>query len=157
MNNSNSLLEDGVKAPNFTLLDQSENRISLSDFRDKNVVLVFYPADFSPVCGDEVTIFNETLFEFQKYNAQVLGISVDSIWSHKAFAKEKNLRFPLLADFNPKGDVSKQYHAYSEEEGNSKRALFLIDQNGTITWNYLSPGKVNPGVNGILEALKNLK
>jgi peroxiredoxin len=153
----NEPLATGTQAPDFTLKVTPDQTITLSELRGKPVVLVFYPADFSPVCGDEMALFNEVLPEFEKHEAQLLGISVDNVWCHLAFAKEKNLRFPLLADFHPKGEVSKLYHAYREEEGESERALYLIDREGKIAWGYISPVGVNPGVNGVLEALENLE
>lgn len=155
--NKNQPLEKGTKAPDFSLKDTPDQKVTLSDFLGQPVILAFYPADFSPVCGNEMSLFNEILPEFQKYNAQLLGISVDNIWSHLAFAKEKNLRFPLLSDFNPKGEVSKLYHAYREKEGESERALYVIDEKGYISWGYISPIGVNPGADGILTALESLK
>lgn len=150
-------LQAGAAAPDFNLKVTPDQKVSLSDFKGRPTVLVFYPADFSPVCGDETALFNEVLPEFEKYNAQVLGISVDNVWSHLAFAKERNIRFPLLSDFHPKGEVSKAYNVYREEDGEAERALYLIDESGQIAWGYISPVGVNPGVNGVLQALKDLK
>ena len=150
------LLAKGTKAPNFSLKDTPDQEVSLKDLLGNPVILAFYPADFSPVCGSELTLFNELLPEFKKYNAQLLGISVDNIWSHIAFAKERNLHFPLLSDFNPKGKVSKLYNAYNEDDGLSERVLYVIDKNGYISWSYFSPMGVNPGADGILKALKLL-
>lgn len=149
-------LKKGIKAPDFSLKSTPDQEVSLKDFLGKPVILVFYPADFSPVCGSELTLFNEVLPEFKKYDAQLLGISVDNIWSHLAFAKERNLHFPLLSDFNPKGKVSKLYNAYQEEDGLSKRALYVIDKDGVIAWGYISPIGINPGADGILNALEEL-
>lgn len=149
-------LQKGVQAPNFSLRDTPDQKVSLSDFVGNPVILMFYPADFSPVCGSEVTLFNELLSEFKKHDTQVLGISVDNVWCHLAFAKEKNLHFPLLSDFHPKGEVSKQYNAYREEDGESERALYVIDKDGKIFWGYISPVGVNPGADGVLSALENL-
>jgi len=149
-------LEKGMKAPDFSLKSTLDQEISLKDFLGKPVILAFYPADFSPVCGSELTLFNEVLPEFKKYDAQLFGISVDNIWSHIAFAKERNLHFPLLSDFNPKGEVSRMYNAYQEEDGLSKRALYVIDKNGVIAWGYISPIGINPGADGILNALEEL-
>lgn len=157
MSNKNEPLGKGIKAPDFSLKDTPDQKVSLSDFQGRPVVLVFYPADFSPVCGEEITLFNEVLPELEKYNAQVLGISVDNIWSHLAFAKQNHIRFPLLSDFNPKGEVSKKYNAYREEEGESDRALYLIDENGKVFWSYISPIGINPGVDGVLKALEDLQ
>lgn len=149
-------LEKGMKAPDFSLKSTLDQEISLKDFLGKPVILAFYPADFSPVCGSELTLFNEVLPEFKKYDAQLFGISVDNIWSHLAFAKERNLHFPLLSDFNPKGEVSRMYNAYQEEDGLSKRALYVIDKDGVIAWGYISPIGINPGADGILNALEEL-
>jgi peroxiredoxin len=120
------------------------------------VVLAFYPADWSPVCSDQMGLYNEMLAEFQKYAAEIMGISVDGVWSHAAFARDRKLHFPLLADFEPKGHVSRLYGAYAETEGESARALFVIDAKGVIRWSYLSPEGINPGANGILTALDRL-
>jgi peroxiredoxin len=121
------------------------------------VVLVFYPADWSPVCGDEMALFNEVQPELQRLGAELLGISVDGVWCHKAFAEERRLRFPLLSDFEPKGEVSRSYHAYRPQEGFSERALFVIDAEGVIAWSHLSPVDVNPGADGVLAALEALQ
>jgi peroxiredoxin len=150
------LLPVGSVAPDFTLNSTPDQKVSLSDFRGKPVVLVFYPADWSPVCGDQVALYNEMLGEFADSNAQILGISVDGAWCHLAFAKDRHLHFPLLSDFEPKGEVSKKYGAYHDGSGESARALFVIDANGVIRWNHLSPDGVNPGADGILKALDAL-
>jgi peroxiredoxin len=118
------------------------------------VILVFYPADWSAVCGDQVVLYNEILPVFNEYNAQLLGISVDGVWCHKAFAQSRNLDFPLLSDFEPKGAVARAYGVYREEDGTSERALFVIDAKGIIRWSYVSPIGVNPGADGILAALE---
>lgn len=117
---------------------------------------MFYPADWSPVCGDEAALFNAVLPEFRKHNAQLLGISVDGPWCHDAFSENRKLHFTLLSDFEPKGAVSKQYGAYRDKEGVCERALFVIDKNGHIAWNYLSPVAENPGADGVLSALETL-
>jgi peroxiredoxin len=128
----------------------------LSEFRGHPVILVFYPADWSPVCGDQVTLYNEMLSEFREYDAEILGISVDGVWCHAAFARDRHLHFPLLADFEPKGAVARQYGAYRGEEGICERALFVIDREGIIRWSYCSPIAVNPGADGILSALESI-
>jgi peroxiredoxin len=151
-----SILPAGSVAPDFTLPVSPEKKVSLSEFRGKPVILAFYPADWSPVCGDQMALYNEVLPEFEKYGAQLLGISVDGAWCHAAYAKDHNLHFPLAADFEPKGAVSKAYGAYLQEAGFSERALFVIDKNGVIAWSYLSPVLVNPGADGILQALDAL-
>jgi len=150
------LLKPGTKAPEFSLNSTPDQKVSLSEFKGRPVILVFYPADFSPVCGDELALFNEVLPEFEKHDAQVLGISVDNIWSHLAFAKDRNFHFPLLADFNPKGKVSRIYNAYREDDEVSERALYLIDKKGIVAWSYMSPVGVNPGVGEVLKALEDL-
>jgi peroxiredoxin len=149
-------LQSGTPAPDFTLARSPENLQRLSDLRGQPVILMFYPLDWSPVCGDEVSLFNEVLPEFHAHNAQLLGISVDSVYCHQAFAKARNLRFPLLADFEPKGAVARTYCAYRAKDGFAERALFLIDAEGMIRWSYVSPLNVNPGADGVLAALESL-
>lgn len=151
-----SILPQGGIAPAFTLQDGSNRKISLADYRGRNVVLVFYPFDWSPVCGDQLALYNELVEEFESLRAQVLAISVDSVWCHAAFSKDRKYRFPLLADFEPKGEVARAYGAYASHEGCAERALFVIDANGVIRWSYLSPMDVNPGADGILKALESL-
>jgi peroxiredoxin len=146
----------GTLAPAFTLPATMGERASLDDFRGQPVVLVFYPADWSPVCGDQLALYNEVYPLFEEYGAQVLGISIDGTWCHKAFAESRSLRFPLLADFHPKGAVAEAYGVYDGEEGVAQRALFVLDSGGVIRWNYLSPAGVNPGADGILKALESL-
>ena len=150
------ILGPGAPAPEFTLHVTPDQTLSLSELRGKPVILAFYPADWSPVCGDQMALYNEILSEFHKYGAQLLGISVDGVWCHEAFAKDRHLHFPLLADFEPKGAVAQKYRVYRNADGISERALFVIDKNGIITWSYVSPVAVNPGADGILEALDNL-
>jgi len=149
--------ETGVQATDIKLQSLPPDQfISLSELRGRPVILAFYPADWSPVCGDEMVLYNELLPEFQRFNAAMLGISVDGYWSHLAFAKDRKLRFPLLSDFEPKGAVASSYGAYRRQDGISERALFVIDADGTIRWSYLSPLDVNPGAEGILDALEAL-
>jgi len=150
------VLSPGTKAPDFTLKKSPDQTLSLSELRGQPVVLVFYPADWSPVCGDELALFNEVLPEFQRYGARVVGISVDGVWCHKAYAKARNLDFPLLADFEPKGEVSRKYGAYRAQDGFSERALFVLDGEGVIRWSYLSDVATNPGADGVLAALEAL-
>ena len=154
---SNALLQPGEKAPDFELKSISDKVVSPHDFLGKPVVLVFYPADWSPVCTDQLALYNELLPEFKKYNAEILGISVDSSWSHKAFAKDRNLHFQLLSDFEPKGEVARKYKVYDSKKGRAERALYVIDPEGNIFWAYLSPSGENPGADGILTALDHLK
>lgn len=149
-------LQPGIEAPGFSLVSSSGDTVSLSDFRGQAVILAFYPADWSPVCGDQMVLYNEVLPLFEEHAAQLLGISVDGKWSHRAFMESNNLEFPLLADFEPKGAVARMYGVYDAEKGTAQRALFVIDPQGVITWSYVSPPDVNPGANGILEALERL-
>jgi peroxiredoxin len=150
-------LPPGTSAPGFTLRTTPDQAVSLSDFRGQPVILAFYPADWSPVCGDQMSLYNEVLPEFQKHNAELLGVSVDGIWSHLAFEKDRNLHFPLLSDFEPKGSVAKMYGVYRDGDGTSERALFVIDRDGIIRWSYVSPVGINPGADGILTALERLQ
>jgi peroxiredoxin len=151
-----NILERGTTAPDFTLPVTPDQKLSLSELKGQPVILAFYPADWSPVCGDQMALYNEVLPEFQKHGAKLLGISVDGAWCHAAFAKDRHLHFPLLADFQPKGAVAQSYRAYRENDGYSERALFVIDKKGIISWSYCSPVAVNPGADGILEALEEL-
>jgi peroxiredoxin len=150
------VLEAGTRAPPFRLRVTPDQTLALEDLADRPVVLAFYPADWSPVCGDQMTLYNEILPEFRRHGAELLGISVDSAWCHRAFANDRHLHFPLLADFEPKGDVAKNYGAYRYSEGVCERALFVIDADGVIAWSYCSPIAVNPGADGILDALERL-
>src|SRR5207253_2684551 len=125
----------------------------LSELQGAPVVLAFYPADWSPVCGDQLALYNEILPEFRRHGARLIGISVDGVWCHLAYARDRKLHYPLLADFEPKGAVARSYGVYRASEGTCERALFVIDEHGTIRWSYVSPVGVNPGAEGILEAL----
>jgi peroxiredoxin len=153
---SSSLLRPGTKAPDFTLHVTPDQGLTLSDLAGRPVILAFYPADWSPVCGDQMALYNEALPEFEKYRAEILGISVDGAWCHDAFAKHLHIHFPLLSDFELKGEVAKRYGAYREGDGFCERALFVIDRQGVISWSYLSPVAINPGADGILHALEQL-
>jgi peroxiredoxin len=152
----NKILTSDIVAPDFTLNVTPDQKLSLNELRGKPVIMVFYPADWSPVCGDQLAVLNQVLPEFKKFEAELLGISVDGLWCHIAFAKARNLHFPLLSDFNPRGEISQKYGAYREKEGTCERAIFVIDKNGVIRWSYLSPIAENPGADGILEALEKL-
>ena len=136
-------LPPGTPAPDFQLPSAPDRTVTLRELRGRPVILAFYPADWSPVCGDQMALYNEVLGEFQRYDATLLGISVDGVWCHAAFARDRNLHFPLLSDFEPKGAVARRYGAYR-------------DGDGIIRWSYVSPLTVNPGADGILEALENL-
>jgi len=151
------ILQKGTPAPDFKLYSTPDQALCLNDFKGKRLILAFYPADWSPVCSDQIALYNETLKLFHKHNADILGISVDSKWCHMAFAHERNIHFPLLADFEPKGEVSRAYGAYYTKEGVSHRALFVIDEEGIIAWSYLSPDGINPGADGILDALEKME
>ena len=151
-----SLLAPGSVARDFTLPSTIDNPISLTDLKGKPVILVFYPGDFTPVCGDQLTLYNELLSLFEGFDAQLLGISVDSLESHVAFSADRKLDFPLLADSDPLGEVARRYGVFDEESQTCERALFVIDHMGCIAWSYLSPREVNPGADGILKALENL-
>jgi peroxiredoxin len=150
------ILAAGTVAPAFSLHVTPDKTLSLSELRGKPVILAFYPADWSPVCGDQMELYNEILPEFQKHGAELIGVSVDGVWCHEAFAEDRHLHFPLAADFEPKGQVAMSYGAYRAGEGVCERALFVIDRNGVIAWSYRSPIAINPGADGILEALENL-
>ena len=146
----------GQPAPDFSLNATPDQKLTLSELRGRPVVLVFYPADWSPVCGDQVALYNEVLPEFEALGAQLLGVSVDGPWCHAAFARDRKLKFPLLADFEPKGTVALRYGVYRDADGTSERALFVIDSGGVVRWSYVSPIDVNPGADGILAALESL-
>jgi peroxiredoxin len=150
------ILAPGTPAPDFTLHVTPDQKLSLRELRGKPVILAFYPADWSPVCGDQMALYNEILSEFKKHGAELLGISVDGVWCHDEFAKDRHLHFPLLADFEPKGEIARKYGAYRQSDGTCERALFVIDKNGVIRWSYVSPVAVNPGAEGILQALEKL-
>lgn len=151
------ILAPGTRAPDFTLHSTPDQTVSLRELRGRPVILVFYPADWSPVCGDELALLNEVLPEFHHHGAELVAISVDGVWCHAAFARDRKLHFPLLADFEPKGAVARQYGAYRHEDGVAARALFVLNGDGIIQWSYLSPVGVNPGVDGVLEALESLQ
>ena len=147
------MIEAGEKAPDFSLPDQDGNEVSLADFAGRKVVLVFYPGDFSSVCSDQLGVYQEVLGEIEAKGAALVGISVDSSDSHRAFRERLNLEMPLLADFHPKGEVARAYGVYSDEYGKSARALFLIDENGVVRWAYESHPLKVPGANLIFDAL----
>ena len=151
------LLADGTLAPDFTLASAPGQMLSLSSMRNSIVILAFYPADWSPVCSDQLSVYNQILPLFERYNARPVGISVDGLWCHNAWKRDRNLKFPLLADFEPKGAVSRKYGVYREEDGTSERALYVIDGEGIIRWSFLSPITVNPGAEGILDTLEALQ
>ena len=149
-------LRPGLEAPNFDLRSTPDQIVSLRDLRGQPVVLAFYPSDWSPVCGDQMALYNELIAEFHRFNAALIGISVDGIWCHLAFAADRKLHFPLLSDFEPKGDVARQFGVYREHDGTSERALFVLDAEGIVRWSSVAPVGVNPGADGILRALETL-
>ena len=148
----------GNNAPEFTLKDQSQKEVKLSDFAGKrNVVLIFYPLDFSPICTNEHACFVNDMKQFEKLDAQVLGLSVDSVWAHKAFAEKMGIHYPLLADFHPKGAVADKYGMYLSEKGITGRAIAIINKAGKVAWfkNYDIP--VVPDMNDVAKALSAVK
>ena len=149
-------LPPGTRAPDFELRSTPDQTVSLGELRGRPVILVFYPEDWSPVCSDQLALYQELLSEFRRFDAEVVGISVDGIWCHLAFAKDRNLHFPLLADFEPKGEVARTYGVYRSQDGTTERALYVIDADGIVRWSYVSPVGVNPGADGILRALEGL-
>jgi peroxiredoxin len=152
-----SPLKAGTKAPDFSLKTTPDQTVSMSELLGRPLVLVFYPADWSPVCGDQLVLYNEVLPEFQRHRAALVAISVDGVWCHIAYARHQKLRFPLLSDFEPKGEVARSYGAYRKTDGFAERALFVIDPEGVIRWSYVSPIGVNPGADGILSALEAIE
>jgi peroxiredoxin len=149
-------LPAGARAPDFSLMADSGRQASLADFKGKPVVLVFYPEDNSPVCSSQLALYNQAMPLFHEHNAQIVGISVDDPGTHQAFSEKLNLSFPLLADNAPLGAVASAYGVFDQQAGNSGRALFVINAEGVIHWSYISPTSINPGANGILEALEEL-
>jgi peroxiredoxin len=148
------MIEPGSPAPDFSLPDQDGNRVSLSDFSGQTVVLAFYPADFSPVCTDQLSVYQEVLPELEEQGAKLVGISVDGAFCHKAFQQHQGISIPLLADFHPKGEVAKAYGVFSEDHGVAGRALVMVDPQGVVRWSYLSPPLEIPGANLIFDALE---
>jgi peroxiredoxin len=153
----NKILGAGEHAPDFALHATPDQVLALHELRGRPVIIAFYPADWSAVCSDQMALYNQLLPEFHKLGAELLGISVDGAWCHAAFAADRKLHFPLLADFEPKGAVARAFGAYRDQDGTSERALFVIDGDGVIRWSYCSPVGVNPGADGILEALEAMR
>jgi peroxiredoxin len=148
------MIEPGSPAPDFSLPDQDGNRVSLSDFSGETVVLVFYPADFSPVCTDQLSVYQEVLPQLEEQGARLVGVSVDGAFCHKAFQQHQGISIPLLSDFHPKGEVAKAYGVFSEDHGVAGRALVMVDPQGVVQWSYLSPPLEIPGANLIFDALE---
>jgi peroxiredoxin len=150
-------LQPGQEAPEFELRSTPDQSVRRSDFVGRPLIMAFYPADWSPVCTDQMALYNEILPEFQEFGAMLVGISIDHAWCHVAFARDRNLHFPLLADFHPKGETAQRYGVYDDDIGMSHRALFVLNEDGVIHWSYVSPIGVNPGADGILAALESLE
>lgn len=151
-----SPLSLGTAAPDIALPAGVGQTWGLHDHRGNPVAVVFYPADWEPVSTDQLSCYNDALPQIRSMNAELVGISVDGIWCHQAFAAHLQLRFPLLADFQPRGDAARAYRVYRPRQGISERALFVIDGGGIIRWHYLAPAEVNPGLDGMLTALEEL-
>ena len=148
------MIQPGTPAPDFALPDQDGNLVKLEDLRGQTTVLVFYPSDFSPVCTDQLNVYQEVLGELEAQGAKLLGVSVDSAWAHKAFQQHLGVSIPLLADFHPKGEVAKAYGVWVEDYGVSARALVMIDPDLVVKWSYRSPSPLEiPGANLIFDAL----
>lgn len=152
-----SPLPAGADAPDFCLQSDSGESVTLSDLRGRPLVLVFYPEDDSSVCSSQLALYNEAYQMFEEHGAQLLGISVDDHASHQAFAKALGLQFPLLSDDDPVGEIARAYGVFDESDQVAERALFVLDGGGVIRWGYVAPRGVNPGANGILEALESLE
>ena len=148
----------GQPAPDFVLKDHNQQEVKLSDFKGKkNVVLVWYPLDWSPVCTNEHACFVNDLSQFEKLNAQVLGLSVDSTWSHKAFAEKLGVAYPLLADFHPRGAVADQFGVYHANKGITGRAIAIIDKAGKVAWFKNYEFTTVPDIQEVAQALALLK
>ena len=152
-----SPLPAGMIAPDFRLQHAPNQTLALYSLRGRPVLLVFYPGDWRPVCSDQLALYQEFLPHIERLGAALIAISVDSVWSHQAFAQEWGLAFPLLADFEPKGAVARIYGVYREDESTSERALFVVDADGIIRWSYVAPVVVDPGIDGVLTALERLQ
>jgi peroxiredoxin (alkyl hydroperoxide reductase subunit C) len=149
------VIEVGAPAPDFTLPNQDGHTVSLEDLRGKRTVLVFYPLDFSPVCTDQLNVYNEVLGELEARGVQMYGVSVDSAYAHKAFQQHLGISIPLLADFHPKGELAQKFGLYDERWGNSARALVMIGPDLTVEWAHRSPSALEiPGANLIFDAIK---
>jgi peroxiredoxin len=151
------VIEPGTRAPDFTLSDHEGQEVTLSELRGRKILLVFYPADFSPVCTDQLSVYEEVLAELRERGVTAIGISVDSSWTHRAFREKLGVSMPLLADFHPKGEVAAAYGAYVDRYGTSNRSLVLIDEDGIVEWVHESPSAVEvPGTSLIFDALERV-
>jgi peroxiredoxin len=149
-------LPAGTVAPDFVLRSTPDQQVGLRDFRGRRLILAFYPADWSPVCDDQLTLYSAIVPDFKHHGAEILGISVDGAWCHAAYKAHLKIQFALLSDFEPKGDVARRYGVYATKHATSERALFVVDETGVIRWSYVSPIGVNPGADGIFDALEAL-
>jgi peroxiredoxin len=147
------MIEPGTPAPDFKLRDQDGSQVSLEDLRGERTVLVFYPADFSPVCTDQLSVYQEVLPEFARRGVKLYGVSVDNAYCHNAFQRSLGTTIPLLADFHPKGEVARRFGVYADDRGVAKRALVMIGPDLTVEWAYESPPLEIPGANLIFDAL----
>ncbi len=149
------MIAAGQPAPDFTLRDQDGEKVSLSDYRGRKVLLVFYPLDFSPVCADQLSVYQEVKPEIAAEGVELVGISVDHGFAHKAFQEKLGIDMRLLADFEPKGEVARAYGAYIEQTGHANRSLVLVDEQGSVAWVHESPTPLEiPGANLIFDALE---
>jgi peroxiredoxin len=149
------LIAAGTAAPDFTLPDHEGGRVSLADFAGRKLLLAFYPADFSPICTDQLSVYQEVLGELEDLGTTLVGISVDGSFCHAAFREKLGLTIPLLSDFHPRGEVCRAYGALIEERGHANRSLVLIDEQGTVAWSYAAPSPLEiPGANLIFDALE---
>jgi len=156
MDGSCAPLAPGTSAPDFTLPRTSYAVVSLTDVRERRVILVFYPADWEPVSLQQLTVYQDNLCEFDRHGAVLLAISTDHIWSHDAFVRAAGIHYPVLADVQPQGAVCRAYGVYDEQAGASSRAIFVLDEHGVVRWSHLFPTAINPGIDGILTALESM-
>jgi peroxiredoxin len=148
------MIEPGATAPDFSLPDQDGNPVTLGDFAGLKLVLAFYPLDFSPVCTDQLSLYQEVLAEIETAGARLAGVSVDSHFCHRAFREHLGLTMPLLADFHPKGEMCRAYGAYREDRGSANRSLVLVGEDRVVRWSHASPSTAEvPGANLIFDAL----
>jgi peroxiredoxin len=148
------VIEPGSPAPEFSLPNHAGKKVSLADFRGRKVLLVFYPLDFSPVCTDQLSLYQEVLPQIEERGASVVGISVDSTWAHRAFREKLGITIPLLSDFEPKGAVTRSYGAFLDEVGHGNRSLVLVDEDRVVAWVHESPTPLEvPGANLFFDAL----
>ena len=148
------MIRASEKAPDFSLPNHKGEQVSLSDFAGRLLMLAFYPNDFSPVCSDQLSVYQEVLPQINEAGAELVGISTDGSWAHNAFRKQLGLEMTLLSDFHPKGEVGRAYGAYLEEWGTHNRSLVLIDEEGVVRWVYAEETPLTiPGANVIFDAL----